>query len=247
MANLYSSFILANLVTATTQASSYPAANLYNWSIGRPWRSTSLIQTDIDHTIPASTVQAVTIEDVNFSSCEVHVRQGAGAYALAGTLTTYPDKGGRRKGRYVVGGTANVTGIRYRIPAGAALDGAAFWRAARTMIFGVATALPPGPTWGYNPRLIKPVQATQIANGQRPKAKTGDHFHLIACKASPFGTEDWSVFLTAIAAGPCLFDMALAAPRQNHLWVVTLDSDELSNPITSPASEEIEFTLRELV
>ena len=248
MANLYHTKLLPTSITVTSAQTGYGADNLFLESIARNWRATATTQQDIEFNYAVGqTVQALLAHDLNFDSAEVWVKVGAGAYANVGTLNAYKNKEGRRRGLYVIGGTANVTGIRLRILNGAAADGLAYKRVGSLLVFSGAIALPPGPTWGYNANWRIPRVSSQIVNGQRPRADVGVAHHLINCSIEPYTTEDWQPAIAALQAGTCALSMGLGAPRQWQIWPVTLENDEINDVSAGPANSRFDLVLREAI
>lgn len=247
MANLYNTRRTPTSIAVTSASGAYVGNNLFSDSISRPWYATGVTQQDIDFTYGAGvTVQAVSVHDVNFGSAEIWVKVGAGAIAKVGDMTCYRDKHGRYRGRYVVGGTANVTQIRVRVLNGAANDGLTYYRIGAMGVWGAVAALPPGPLWGYDPKLVRPRTRAALPNGQAAVAATGKEFMLIQMRMQPYASESWNAFFDALRLGTCLMDMNLSA-KGWEVWPVIWEDDGMSNPQSSPSSDDFQLVLREVV
>lgn len=248
MANLYHTKLLPTSITVTSGQTGFGSANLMLESIKRAWFSTDTTQQDIEFNYAAGqTVQAILAHDVNFTIAEVFTKVGAAAFLSQGYMLCYRGKEGRYRGVFVIGGTANVTGIRLRIANGASDDGLPYKRVGSLLVFGGAIGLPPGPTWGYNPKWIIPRVSNQIVSRQRPRADTGVPHHIINMSVEPYGTELWTTAMLALNAGTCLFSMGLPAPRQWHIWPVTLENDEIDDIAAGLSNTRFDLVLREKV
>lgn len=250
MPNLYHTKRIATAIAATTSNALYPVANLYNDSISKPWRATATTQTDIDLTFTVGvTGVCLSVQDVNFASAEVWTKVGAGALAKVGDMTTYRDMHGRRRGRYVIAITGNLTQVRLRILNGTPTDGASGWTSTWAIgaitLWGVAVTLPPH-EWGYDPRLVRARIAAALPSSQRAVATTGKDYVIINCRARPRAGESWDAMFDALRAGVCLFDTNIST-KGWECWPVVWEDDAMNNPQTNYNQHEFSFTLREQV
>lgn len=242
--------------TAITQSTTHPLINVLHQSVSREFRALDKNGGWIRIDLGASkAIRAIYFSDINTYGIAVYTSDNATHFdngtpatgGVGGPLVS--DLYGRYKGFGLINSTHRYIFVNVLGEFGGALPHTGpfpYTKIGAIHIFGSVIDIAPT-EWGYDPRCIEPNVSTVTPNGQRPKAATGPHYHLVNIKAKPFGAEDWRPAIQAMRAGICLFDMALPAPRNNQIWPVTYESEENANPQTSLVSSELAFTLREVV
>jgi hypothetical protein len=138
-------------VVASTAAAGYPANNVALESISRPWNSTSSASTTLTLTLAAAQlVNAVLLQDVNFSSCLVEKSPDGSSFSSVGTLNTFADRESNRRRGLILVADANVKAIRLTM-SGTPTDGLAYWRIGAAYLFNAASTMPHMPQ--YNAQL----------------------------------------------------------------------------------------------
>jgi hypothetical protein len=157
---VYFGKLAPSAIAATTAAVGFPALNLANEQVGKPWNATGLGATDITITLPAlSTVMLVALHDVNFATCNVQKSVDGLAFVNVGALNTYRDRHGRRRGSILVNAAGQLA-IRVQIAAGAATDGGAAWRAGAAYLFTSLGSVSAVPEFGYTVHTKRPRAST---------------------------------------------------------------------------------------
>ena len=173
MATLHYDRLVPTIFESTTSQAGYPATNLGNESLARPWKGVGVGVEDLTLRLPAAaTIQTVFLDDVNFDSCTVKRSANGVDFVDVGVATAYPNEHGRYRGKITVG-VAGLVAIRLAIAAGAANDGLADWRGGAVYLFGSSAPIPVGPSYNYRTRTKRPRISAELANGLVAQARTG--------------------------------------------------------------------------
>lgn len=99
MPTLYADKLTPTAITATTAAAGYPALNLANEKLAKPYRATGTGANDITIDLGAvKALAALELHDVNFAAAAISTSDDNVTYTPRGTLTTYANVHGRRRG-----------------------------------------------------------------------------------------------------------------------------------------------------
>jgi hypothetical protein len=195
---------------STTAQAGYPASNLLNESLRRPWRATGVGAEDVTLTAPAALgVHSLCLHDVNFASCTVRKSADGVAFNTVGVLTTYPDRHGRRRGRITIN-DAVVKALQIQIGAGATTDGLAFWRGGAAYPMGSSHQVPADLNFPLNEEPVDPAIGKEIVNGLLAEAGTGERFSRVETVWHREATESLQTLITKAKAAVVWFDAGTA-------------------------------------
>lgn len=231
--------------SATTAAAGYPATNLGNESVQRPWRATGLLAEDVKLQLPAvATIQTLTVQDVNFASATVEKSVDGAAWVAVGVMTTYADRHGRRRGSITINAAGQLA-VRFRIAAGASTDGLAYWRCGSASLFGSVVTLSATADYGYTVNTRRPRVAVELANGSEATATTGPNVDRIELSFPRQNTELIDDLVQKPTAGTCWLDMGLPNyPEQQ--WPVRCLASNVNETFTKKNLSTLLVSLKEM-
>lgn len=174
MASIYYAKRAAVSCSSTDAQSGYPASNAALESISRPWWAVDAGAKDwIVNFSAAASVQALLLQDVNFTSASVYKSPDGSTFNLVGTITNAADTiTGRYRGLIVIN-DSNVKAVKVSIGSGTPADGLSYWRIGAVYPFASVSAVPRMPDFGVKVNATFPNVSTQLANKQTPFAVTG--------------------------------------------------------------------------
>jgi hypothetical protein len=245
---LYYGKIAPSAFASTTSQVGYPASNLGNEALLKPWRGTGVGAETVTFTLPvAQFVAGIFMHDVNFAAAAVETTPDGVNWFAAGNLTTYAGRHGRRRGVLLLA-AANVLGFRLNIAAGASTDGLGYWRGGAGYAFTSSFAMNAAalPDFGYRVRTARPRLITELVNGISAVASTGANFDRIDFQFTRKNTESIDELIQRSAAGTCLIDMELPNyPEQ--VWPVRCLEEELEEVFAKKNVSTISVPLKEMV
>ncbi len=210
MAKIYYDKRAFTVAQSTTAQAGYPASNLLNESLRRPWRGTGVLAEDVTLTAPAAVgVDSLCLHDVNFASCTVRKSADGVAFNVVGVLTTYPDRHGRRRGRITIN-DAGVKALQIQIGAGATTDGLAYWRGGAAYPMGSSHQVPADLNFPLNEEPIDPAISKDLVNGLLAEAGTGERFSRIDTAWHREATESLQTLITKAKFATVWFDAGTA-------------------------------------
>jgi hypothetical protein len=209
--------------SATTAAAGYPASNLGSESLARPYRATGLGATDIQINYAAATpLHSFSVHDVNFASCTFQKSSDGAAFTTVGTLTTYADRDGRRRGRILVN-DATVKAVKLQIGAGSATDGLAFWRAGAGYGWISTQTVPADLIFPVNEDIVPPAIAQDLPNGLVAEAGVGTRFSRIDTSWNRESTESLATLIGKARVATIWFDAGTSDYLEQQ-WPVYLQA-----------------------
>lgn len=250
MGTLHYGKVVATVFSATTAQAGYPATNIGNESLGRPWRATGVGANDVTMEFPVvKTVKTLEVHDVNFAQAAILKSSDGVVFApIAGSpLVTYMGTEGRRRGAITVN-DANVKALRISIGAGAATDGLAYWRIGSAPAFASSVAIAAPHQFGYRCRFIYPQLRSPMADGSADSVAYSGRpgFHIIEVPFLPEDDESLEEAVRRARAGTVLLDAGMSNyPWQ--IWPARIDERELAEAFSVPKASELTLTFREVV
>jgi hypothetical protein len=246
MASIHHTRKIATLFVATTTQGGYPASNVGNPYLARPWVATTTSgATEHEQHFPvAGPVKSLHVHDVNFAAATVYKSVDGVAWVLVGALATYMGIEGRRRGKILVN-DANVKALKVSIAAGASTDGFP-WRIGAAYAFVESFAIAPPLQFPYRPRFTYPQLANKLINGQDAIASTGPGFHAIQLPFKPTDAQSLEETVRRARAGIVLLDLELANyPAQ--VWPVRHLEEEIDEGFEIPKESDVVLNLKEVV
>lgn len=209
MAVIYYDKLLPLSVSATTEAAGFPAFNVTLESLARPYRATNAGANDVTIIFKSvGPLHSIFLHDVNFASCTVQKSVDGVAWVTVGTLTTYVDENGRRRGRITIN-DASVKGVRIQISAGTPTDGLTFWRIGAAYPMVSTHTVPATLIYPLNEDLIEPATGVELVNKQFAEADTGVAFSKLITAWDRVSTVSLQT-LREQAKGTIIFDANLS-------------------------------------
>lgn len=234
-------------VTPSTEASGYDADNILTASIGRAWRSTTTAgTTTLLLDLGAEYyVAAVALNHCNASSVAVSYGDAAAPTAptSAGTLTTYVDGQGRRKGSLDIS-QETVRYIKFSFT-GTPADGAAYWAVGSAYVFGATLTLPRDPLMGSEQAIDWPQATERLPNGRMLRIDRGVSRIGVKLRFTARITDDMEAALRYARLGPAWLDLGLPAAQWCQ-WPMEHADDGQVRQWAGHNREPLVMTLREL-
>lgn len=197
---------VATAWTSTTAAAGFGPSNVSNESLGRPWKATGTGAEDLTITFAAAaTVHTLFVHDVNFASCTVRKSADGSSFSSVGTLTTYADRDGRRRGRITIN-DANVRAVQLQIASGSPTDGAAAWRVGAAYPMTTQHQPPADLIFPVVEDAIDPGVSVELPNGIEASASTGVRFARLETNWQRESNESLATFLEKAKAATIIFD-----------------------------------------
>lgn len=246
MAALYYDKRIATVGAATTEAAGYSASNVNNESLSREWRATGAGANDVTITFPANvSVHSLFVHGVNFASCPAQWSSDGINFNTIGTLTTYADRHGRRRGRITIN-QASVKALRIQIGAGTPTDGLGVWRVGAMYPFGSTVTPTAFPKYTFRVRTRRPRVNRELVNGMVAAAETGLRSDRLDLSFLRKDTESVDDFIQRATAGTVLLDMGVS-PYPEQQWPVRCVEQDLDETFTRPRESSITVPLVEVV
>jgi hypothetical protein len=193
--------------SATTSATGYPATNISLPQVGRPWRSGDLTEQEVVLDLGASvTPESLWLQDVNFASAVVERSADNVTYSAVGTLTSYADLHGRRKGLITVSEACRY--LRVTIAAGTPTDDAAYFSIGAGYVFEEVETAPQAPTAGsMDIEVNYPQSRIDLANGRTVISDLGAPYIVLSGRIDETSDEDVARLLRLARAGTIGLDL----------------------------------------
>jgi hypothetical protein len=238
-------------VTATSAAVSYPATNIKESPVDKPWRSTTNALQNVDIDLGSSlAVTAIAVQGTNAPSITVLADAAINPPTTnRGTLALAQDPVARRKGILEV--AATVRYIRLQIPATSVVaddDGtvqAYYWIGA-VYVFGATLNLPRDPLYGSSAlEAVYPQTSVDLANGQNVTSNDGAPYAEPTLAFSVRSDQDIERAARLARLGVCWLDLGIASERARQ-WPVRHVQPRLVRRVTRVNGEQVELKLREI-
>lgn len=231
--------------SATTAAVGFPAANLGNESLVRPYRATGVGATDVILSLAAvATIKTLFLHDVNFANAQVYRSPDGVAWTLVGTLNTYADRYGRRRGLININ-QAGQLAVKISIGAGASTDGLA-WRIGAPYLFTASVALGAAAEYGYQVSTRRPRVSVDLPNGRVAQASTGMNVDRINLSFPRQASESVDDLVQRASVASCVLDLGLPLyPEQ--VWPVRCPEASLDESFNRKTISSIGVPLLEIV
>lgn len=243
-AKLHHTVLPIDAMAATSAATGYPASNVMNVSVGKPWRSTSVASNNLDIDLGTTrTAPVIGIQGPNAASCTLSY--GAAAYTTtsAGTQTLAQDRHGRRKHTLALAGSVRY--IRLVFGAAAPDDALDYFEVGAIHVFASTLSLPDEPLTGAELSARYPQTAIELANGADITLERGVPRQRIALRFRSLRTVDIEQAVRLARKGACWLDLDVAANRELQ-WPVRHLEGEQSRTLSRAAQDEASITLREV-
>lgn len=246
MSKLWHTKRAISTVTATDNLSGYAPTNVADEALRYEWRANGVGAKTLTIVFPAQGyLEALFLHGVNFAAATVKTSTDNVSFPGGAAFTSYADEFGRRRGLITLA-AANVLAVRVEIGAGAATDGAAFWRIGAAYPMAAVVSLPGGPEWGYGINRIYAQTSRELANKQATIAGTGEDFDEIAMTIKKRNSEDLSMLKQKTREATCIFTTDLSA-HPAEIWPVRANQDRYARARTSLVQTDESLTLRERV
>lgn len=245
-ATLYYAAFSPSTVSASTAASGYAGTNVLTPQVAKAWRSTTTGSSSITIDLGAEEyVSAVAVNHVNASSIAVYYGDAAdpGASSGAGTMNTYTDGQGRRKGSLLL----EQESVRYirLVFSGTPTDGAAYWTVGAAHVFESRLPLPRDPLMGSDQRIDYPQLVQQLPNGQILRVDRGVSRMAVRLRFSGRITDDIEALMRYARATTVWLDMGLPTAQWCQ-WPMTHVDDGTTRQWTGYNREPLQIGLLEL-
>lgn len=245
MAILHSSPLTPTTASATSAATGYPAINVLNPRIGKPWRSTATTQQQVEIDLGADrVVAALWIQSCNAATATIEKKPAGGSYSSVGTLTIQSEPTGRRKGWIAAAGTYRY--LRITIANGAPVDGAAYWEIGAVHVFAASATLARAPEWGVQVATAFPQISAEIVNGRTITATAGSSYVIVSLDFQPEPGQDIAALLRAARDGIAGFSLDLST-RPWDAWPVTYTQAQYARKLANSRIDAASMELREVV
>ncbi len=219
---LFTDQIVPTTATATTAQAGYAATNILRRSISQPWWSTSTSANDVVIDCGADTAKKVLhVHDCNFASAPISTAASAapGSFTARGTLTTYENDAGRRRGWIELSDSDRY--VKIGIASGTPADNLAYWRIGSAYLMATKNIMPSDLQFGFDIAPTEPVIATDLTNGRRAQAIVGNDFDVLELKWRRKYSEVMKPMVKKTREGLCIFvaiDVNTYYPEQS--WPV---------------------------
>jgi hypothetical protein len=158
--------------SSTSAAAGFPSSNAIRESLARPWKATSAGAEEwVGNFAVPTAVDTFCLHDVNFASATIQKSVSGGAFVGVGTMTTYADRHGRRRGRISVA-EANDTAIKV-IPIGVPTDGGSAWYIGAAYPWGSQLAVPVSLIFPVSEEVTDPAVSSNLVQDLVTEAATG--------------------------------------------------------------------------
>ena len=232
------------VASASTAATGYEATNTSNTQVGKPWRSTVTTETTVTMDAGASfTPASLCLQDVNFASAAISYSADNISYSAAGTLTTYADLNGRRKGSLEFTNTCRY--IKITIASGTPTDSAAYWSIGAAYVFKTVATAAMAPSVGLSQEVVYPQASYELANGRTVVAELGNKFTLLSGQTNNRPADGAGDVVALARAGNIWIDMEITANRDRQ-WPMKFYDNRFTQTIDE-ALWPTSFSLKEIV
>lgn len=245
MANrMYHTLLAASTATGFSAAIGYPATNAITTPVDKQYRTTGTSASEylILDLGSSKAISAVGINHCNFATASMFADNAANPSTARGTLTTYVDHQGRRKGSLEFSATARY--IKFQMPGSGTTDGASYFFFGFAAPFASAIDLPRDMLFGLPLDHRTPQIAVQLANGQEVVVDTGAAYTEIAAKFAPRASDDIEQVKRLARAGVVWLNLNLTG-QEYRQWPVKSTAPASRRTIERPNREPVDLPLRE--
>lgn len=246
MSKLWHTKRAVSSVTATDNLSGYLPANVADEALAIEWRANGVGAKTITIVFTAQGyLEALFLHGVNFAAATVKTSTDNVNFSAGSAFASYADEFGRRRGLITLS-AANVLAVRVEIAAGAATDGAAFWRIGAAYPMASVVNLPGGPEWGYGVNRVYAQVSRDLPSRQAAVAVTGIDYDEIAMTIKKRNSEDLSMLKQKTREATCIFTTDLSQ-HPAEIWPVRAIQDRYNRARSSLQQTDESLTLRERV
>lgn len=236
--------------TATSAAAGYPATNVREAPVDKPWRSTTNALQNLDIDLGSSrSVVAVAVQGTNAPSFTVTADNSNPPTTNRGTLTLAQDNNARRKG--VLEFAASVRYIRLQMPATSVVaddDGTVqsyYWVGA-VYVFEATLTMPRDPLYGQSTvQHLRPQTSIDLDNGQNVTSSDGASVSLLQLGFSGRSDQDIERAARLARLGICWLDLGIASERWRQ-WPVRENTETVDRRASRYNAEQVELRFREI-
>jgi len=230
--------------SATSQQTGYEASNLVLPQVRRAWRSSATTEQVVTLDMGSSkTPASLWVQEVNWATATIERSADGAAWSSVGTLTSYQDIHGRRKGLIAIGIACRF--VRATIPNGTPTDGAAYFSIGAAYLFlnSESAAIPP--EWGHELAVAYPQSRRDLPNGRSVTVELGAPQMTLRGQFPPKPAEDAAKVIRLARAGTVGIDMELTASRERAWPMRDYESGFTQRP-QNVAVWPVQFTLKEV-
>jgi hypothetical protein len=246
MANrLYHSLLAATVSSVSSQAAGYAGTGVLGTAVDTQWRTTgtSSAENIVLDLGSSKAIAALGINHCNFASASIYADNAATPTTLRGTLTTYVDHQGRRKGSFEFS-AVTARYIRINMPGTGTTDAAAYFFLGFAAPFATAQDLPRDMLFGTTLEHVTPQLSVALMNGQEVTVETGAPRTIINCKFAARAADDIEVLKRQARLGPVWINANLAG-QEYRQWPVRHHAPSSQRNIERVNREPVELQLRE--
>jgi len=248
MAKLYFSQLVPTVITSSSAASGYPAANAALLSIDRQWRATSAGASNINFNLGSmKNIAAIYLHDINAAALTATLLDATPTLINTGAIAGVANRYGRTRALYKPTVTS-AQNAKIDIAAGTPTDGLAFWRIGSMYVMQSVVDVV---NLQYDAEIetVSPQLSTDLPNGQTAVAGAGTRFARLKGRflvANAGGAMTIANLLSAMRDGVCIFDMELTdAPHR--MWPMRMIKSSDRESLKYPSHSEIDFEAVEVV
>lgn len=241
--------IAAATATASSAAAGYPATNVLTGQVLKPWRSTSLANTEyiiIDlgsNYLLNGAILAVSA--TNLATATVYADMSNPPTTSRGTIT--PALDAQNRGKASLSLTATVRYIKIVASSGAPTDGSAYWSIGPVDVFNNTLAFQRDPIFGESSlETNTPQTSVTLDNGKIVRDGTGPSFITPTLNFSGGSNDDHEQIAMLARAGLCWLDLGITSNRGLQ-WRVKHYEAKTMRKLTAFNRESVQIQLKEEV
>lgn len=252
--------------SATTEAAGYPASNLLNTDILRPWRSNGVGAHNIDIDLGATgLLQGILLQATNIQTCNVYVGASNPANVLVGTMTCAVEENGRRKGLIYNSALSLYRYIRINALS-TSPSSQPYFQIGAVHVFAARSTDQIAPLQGARLRRTYPAFQADLPNGAQVSARTGPTRTILTMpvsknlKDAPASAyfPTWPLFEhsargdldptfgSGITGGAIAIDFN-NPNRRELVWPMRMQTREITANMSRPFQDQVEYEFREIV
>ncbi len=230
--------------TATSAAAGYPASNVANPRIARPWLATGAgvqsVELDLGASVP---VAAIGLTASNAPSVDIYAGNAPAPAALIETLLMPLDEDARRRGS-LIGGFGTVRYIRLEFAANIAGVGVAPNLGA-AYVFAASMDLPAQPLYGMRVSTEYPQTDVDLPNGAAFAVDRGPSRQVVAMSFGLLAGQFAKSLARHARAGACWLDLDVSNERWLQ-WPVRHLDPQVVRSYDRVSRQTVAVNLREI-
>ena len=239
----------AATATASSAAAGYPATNVLTGQVLKPWRSTSLANTEyiiIDlGAIRLLNGAILAVSATNLATATVYADSSNPPTTSRGTITPALDAQNRGKASLAL--TGLIRYIKILASSGSPIDGAAYWSIGPVDVFVNTLAFPRDPIFGESSLDTNtPQTSVTLDNGKIVRDSTGPSFMTPTLTFSGGNGDDHEQIAMLARSGLCWLDLGIATNRGLQ-WRVMHYDPKITRKLTAYNRESVQIALKEEV